>query len=248
MNNTQIENYTMRHWPAHEVIDYDGWNINFSSGYTKRANSINVLNASSIPLDIKMTYCEDFYKAKHLPTIFKLTSFQLVDELDKQLENRGYIKIDESYVLTAQLAHINISVTHSHSVEQSSNPTEEWLNFHFKSKGLSQAHKEAFIHILNNVECDVCYFTIKEEGVVVACCLGTVEDEYVSVYCLETALSHRKQGLAATLLLQLFNWAKQKGATKSYLLVVADNIPALSLYTKIGYNHQYSYWYRIQNT
>lgn len=246
MENQQIEQFAIKHWPALEFTYYDGWKLSFSNGYTKRANCIHILEDSTLPLKEKITHCESLYEAIHLPTIFKLVSFQSIEDIDKQLEDKNYLKIDESRVLTVKLDRVTLSASNTYTVEQSCCLSQEWLNFHLENKDLTSEHKAAFHSIIEKIECDVRYFMIKDEEKVIACCVGVLEDNCVSVYCLGTAESHRKKGLATELLSELFNWAKQKGATSSYILVVANNTPAVSLYTKIGYKHAYSYWFRVK--
>ncbi|MNI92842.1 hypothetical protein D3C73_1506920 [compost metagenome] len=48
------------------------------------------------------------------------------------------------------------------------------------------------------------------------------------------------------MVLNLLRWGEANGATDSYLAVVANNGPARSLYSKIGFTEVYSHWYRIQ--
>jgi ribosomal protein S18 acetylase RimI-like enzyme len=44
----------------------------------------------------------------------------------------------------------------------------------------------------------------------------------------------------------LVNWGKEYSAKCAYLQVVLENVPALNLYSKMGFKERYQYWYRIK--
>jgi ribosomal protein S18 acetylase RimI-like enzyme len=46
----------------------------------------------------------------------------------------------------------------------------------------------------------------------------------------------------------LLRLARQRGAERAWLSVVADNAPALRLYEKLGFSPVYDYWYRIKRS
>src|SRR5437868_6694718 len=53
-----IEELTLNAWPPLQSMLYDGWLLGFSHGYTRRANSVQSLYPSSLPLDEKIAICE----------------------------------------------------------------------------------------------------------------------------------------------------------------------------------------------
>ena len=57
-----IEELSMSAWPALQTHLYDGWVLRTSNGYTKRANSINLLYESKVDLNLKLQYCKEFYE------------------------------------------------------------------------------------------------------------------------------------------------------------------------------------------
>ena len=57
---------------ALNVMQYDGWLLRFSNGYTSRANSVCVLYPSTKPVEEKIAYCEKCYAKQGSPTILRL--------------------------------------------------------------------------------------------------------------------------------------------------------------------------------
>jgi len=56
----------------------------------------------------------------------------------------------------------------------------------------------------------------------------------------------RNRGYGRQLVLDLLSWGKERGARIAYLQVMLDNAPALRLYSKVGFEEIYRYWYRIK--
>ena len=50
---------------------YDGWELRFSEGYTRRVNSVSVYEDGELDVNEKITYCENEYRSHGLPCIFK---------------------------------------------------------------------------------------------------------------------------------------------------------------------------------
>lgn len=86
-----------------------------------------------------------------------------------------------------------------------------------------------------------------EDGVEIACGLGVLNKGLFGLFDIGTLSAKRNQGYGAKLLNGMLSWAVQNGATDSYLQVVADNAPAISLYRKLGFQDCYEYWYRIKS-
>ncbi|TFH09266.1 MAG: hypothetical protein E4H08_06155 [Candidatus Atribacteria bacterium] len=78
--------------------------LRLAGGYTKRANSINPHFGSTHPLHEKIAHCEEAYRERGLPTIFRLTPFSQTSNLDEALAMAGYEAFDYSLVMAATLA------------------------------------------------------------------------------------------------------------------------------------------------
>src|SRR5260221_12454053 len=98
-----IEELSLNALPSQQTVYYDGWIVRFANGYTRRANSVNPLYPSTIPLEEKIEYCEALYGSKGQSTIFKLTSAVQPESLPEFLSRRGYIQDALTSVQTASL-------------------------------------------------------------------------------------------------------------------------------------------------
>ena len=65
-----LEHVSFRAWPALETQVYDGWILRFSKGYSGRANSVNPIDGSSLPLSEKIAHCEKLYREHQLDMRF----------------------------------------------------------------------------------------------------------------------------------------------------------------------------------
>lgn len=78
---------------------------------------------------------------------------------------------------------------------------------------------------------------------------ATVEGDWIGLTGLEVDPSHRRQGLAHSVLASLLEWGAEQGATTAWLHVETGNAPALSLYESLGLlvHHRMRYLTYIQS-
>lgn len=68
-----LEELSINAWPAlHQVLS-DGWLLRAANGYTRRANCVWPLYSTNLPLDARITECENFYESRGLAPTFKMT-------------------------------------------------------------------------------------------------------------------------------------------------------------------------------
>src|SRR5689334_4257970 len=101
-----LEELTLNHWQPLSTELYDGWVLRFAGGYTKRANSIQAIYPSVLPLEHKIDACEQLYEARGLRPVYKMTSFAKPGELDGLLQERGYTILEPSSVQTVSLSRL----------------------------------------------------------------------------------------------------------------------------------------------
>lgn len=238
-----IEEAALNAWPALHTLVYDGWLLRFANGYTKRANSVVPLYTGTQPLDEKIAYCEHMYQQQKQPVIFRLPLFvEGVDELDAALAEKGYQYLDETIVQVSDLG--QAAYTQPDRAYNMLYP-DHWLPmYHQMEQGRtdSETHERILQAIMN----PTCYIAIIE-GQNVACGLGVYECGYVGLFDIVTDPAHRQQGYGMDVVQSLLAWGQEVyDADYAYLQVMADNAPALGLYSKFGFEECYRYWYRVK--
>jgi N-acetylglutamate synthase len=72
----------------------------------------------------------------------------------------------------------------------------------------------------------------------------SVEGEWCGVTSVDVVPAARRRGLGTEVMTTLLDWARQQGASSSYLQVRAANPGALKLYDALGYVTHHPYGYR----
>ena len=242
INTRQIEEAALNAWPALHHFLYDGWILRYSMGYTKRANSVNPVYPSTINLDEKTESCEEAYAKQGLPPIFRLTPLA-ADRLDSILEGRGYRKIDPTRVMLLDLNSWNYAAPDDPPLREL--PLEQWMGVFSSVSGSVVGKQPAHAEILQGILNPHIMAALEKSGQWLSCGLGVLEQDLFGLFDIITQTNFRNQGLGTTLIAGMLNWAKSQGAKYSYLQVMENNSVALRLYSRLGYQDLYSYWYRV---
>jgi GNAT superfamily N-acetyltransferase len=232
----EIEHVTLRSWPALESENYDGWILRFSHGYTGRANSANPLDSSSLPLEEKISYCENWYAERGLKTIFRLNIAVHPPELDSVLEQREYY--NETIVQVANLREFSAETDAPFHYE--SIVSDAWLADWGNWNNAPGEHISTAKTMLETIEGAACFGRIGEA----ALGLAVVENSHVGLFDIVVRDAYRRQGMGLALVTSLLSWAKSQGADTAYLQVTASNHPAIALYEQLGFAEHHRYWYR----
>ncbi|MBN1231224.1 MAG: GNAT family N-acetyltransferase [Anaerolineales bacterium] len=238
----RIEEVSLNAWPAIETLVYDGWLIRFADGYTKRANSANLLYPSSLGWDDKLTYCENYYRNKSQPSILRITSISPDIRMDDFLQVREYTVASNTLVLGMPLVKpLDLSVRYGVRQLEFS----EWTDLFFKMKDESQ--KGAFIQMMSRSSLPATYWALFEDNAPVCFGAGIGDDGYIGLFNVYTHPDGRRKGYARVLITKLLDQSIQKGAHFTFLQVEAENSAAIRLYESLGYKYLYEYWYRIKS-
>lgn len=244
----EIEELSLSAWPALQTIAYDGWLLRFAEGYTKRSNSVNPLYPSSLPLDLKNAACEDRYRSRGLPTIFKITEAESQRTIDKVLERLGYERIDETFVMTREPADAGPGPLASAALGSASlslgSDFDQARIEGFCACGRHEAERSVIERILENLIVPKIVASVAEGDRIVGCGYGALDSGWVGLFDIAVAEDRRRRGYGEALVSSILERAAEEGATRAYLQVVAANEPARRLYAKLGFRDSYLYWYR----
>ena len=244
----RVEEASLNAWPALHQVLFDGWVVRLTRGFTKRANSVTPLYASTQPHQAKVRYCEDLYARERQKPIFRMTTIGEQDELDELLASRGYEIADPTRVLNVSLGRGAFSI--AAGFEEST-----LSSFLATYGGLSaQPHIDAItaataadLHatILRAIRSETVFGSIRENGDPVACGMAVVEHEVAGLFDVVVHPDSRRRGHGRALVESLLARASAMGAQHAYLQVVADNKAALALYESMGFEPLYEYRYRL---
>ena len=241
-----VEELALNAWPCLQMVHYDGWLLRFADGYTRRANSVNPLYASSIDPDEKIRFCEDAYRSRGQDTVFKLTTAAQPENLDALLAEHGYREEALTSVQTLDLS--AVEQPRIQSVSFSTELTDGWLAAFCRLNNVDSRRVPTITRMLNNIVPARCFIALCQDdhAETVAVGLAVLERGYIGFFDIVTAAHLRRQGLGTQLMLHLLQWGCANGAQQAYLQVMCNNTPALGLYGKLGFKEIYRYWYRVK--
>jgi GNAT superfamily N-acetyltransferase len=239
----RIEEVSLNSWPALQQMLFDGWILRFAEGYTKRANSVNPLYASSLEVNEKVDRCEMRYAERGLPSVFRLTPFSSPADLDRVLESRGYQRADPTSVLHLDMR--DREIRQGQAAELRALKLDDWMRLFYQFSEAPADEHQTHREILEAIPSTRLLASLEDSGKPVACGLGVLEDHYFGLFDLVTDPEQRNKGFGTQLVFGLLRWAQNHGARYAYLQVMTLNQPAGHLYAKFGFAEAYQYWYRI---
>lgn len=201
-------------WPGVEQQRLDGWLLRFGRGSTRRANS-------AVPLDVPTVFdvnaIVDWYAARAVAP--------LIAAPDRLFRIPPGVPIDaETLVMTG-----DVTAQHVSAVAIAARPDDEWLRLY---------RREVPVDVLTAViDGDVAFATYGGGGVG----RGAVTDSpdgtrWVGLSAVHVVETARRRGLARELCYALLAWGAQRGATRAYVQVLADNTAATRLYESMGFS------------
>lgn len=239
----RLEEVSLSAWPALQTLYYDGWLLRFADGYTRRANSVNAVYDSTLPLDEKIARCEQLYAARGLPTIFKMTEAVHPHDLDAVLEARGYTAEAHTSVQTVDLAQMELPAA---PLFFSSTPDEDWLALYCRLNEVDPARIPVMRAMLGSIVPAVAYARLEYAGETAAVGLAVADGAYAGLFDLVVDARWRGRGLGRGLVTGLLAWGRAQGAQTGYLQVMLNNVPAQRLYANLGFREAYRYWYWVR--
>ena len=246
-----IEYAAFDSWPALEQFEKNGIIYRYSNGYTKRANSANVMKLSNNEsFKQRVTETEFFYSTKCLPTIFRIPSFIDQDQtFDLYLGQQGYSLVEPSIVMACSLDDENVSVEYSNMNELDIYELDinSWLISFYGVSGNDMDNLPLHQDIIQRIKKQKALFSLYLDQQYIACGLGVISCKLLGLYDVATHIGWRRKGHASQVIRGLLSWGKSQGANMSYIQVVEANQSAVKLYQSLGYRKIYTYKYRVKS-
>jgi GNAT superfamily N-acetyltransferase len=208
-----IEQAAFRAWPARATVRYDGWQLRYGDGFSRRINSVAAEEVSAKPIDEKLAHCRRWYAAHGLPLLFRITPV-VEDGIDATLEERGFGVEGRTVVMIhpaipAELATAGVLVADT--------PTEAWITAELDLAGVERIQAAAWLSVLDRLPEPAGFALNLSEGAPVAAGIGILVDDWLGVFEVVVDPSQRRRGHGRVLLEALHAWAAERAATRSFL-------------------------------
>jgi N-acetylglutamate synthase len=237
----ELEAVSGRAVPVPDESSLGRWWLRAAHGLGARSNSVRPLGDPERPFDDALAAVVAWYGERSLvPAVRAIVGSRVDSELDK----RGWIAAKERSLQTATVASMRRrlhGVRPDFVVELSAQPSAAWLGRYRDGTVPPTAAS-----VLADVS-DVTFATIpasESEAPAVAIGRAAVEKPWVGIAAIEVDPALRRRGYSRAVMAALVSWAAERGATRAYLEVMADNQPALALYASLGFTEHYRYTYR----
>jgi ribosomal protein S18 acetylase RimI-like enzyme len=235
-----LEERAFNAWPARQSVLHAGWVLRLSGGFTKRANSVNAVQAGA-PFDGVRAAAEALYARHGLPPVFRISPLA-PPAADQELAGAGYTHFDPSLVMTAGLqaaqAHAGMQID--------AIPTAAWLDGFAAANGVPEQHHATHHAMVHGIALPCAFATLRDTaGRTIGFGLAVHERGAIGLYDIVVDPALRGQGHGRALVRALLQWGVQAGAASAYLQVRATNGAARSLYASLGFEEAYGYHYRL---
>lgn len=233
-----VEEACRQAWPAAVEHVAGGWLLRRSGGGIRRTNSANPLPGERHCDTDLIDRIETFYRGFGQVSAFRLTDF--TQEISAELDRRGYTTQANTLTLLALLE--SQPVNDAKGAIITAEPTEKW----FDLRDRLAKDPLIFRDMVTAIGLPKAFASSRAGGRTASIAYGVLCHGMLVVESVVTHPDHRGKGLARRTVGALLNWARDAGADKACLQVVADNHPALAVYRTLGFNTElYSYHYRF---
>lgn len=240
-----IEELAANSWPAHIQETLGSWRLRANMNVTKRANSVYT-NGAFPEHGEWLDVIEDFYRRQSLSPCFCISEASPI-ELEGILDSQGYRKIFECYAMIASGNQVLERIVESDRFicEFAGEASREWIDDFMRLEGYLPDRYQGYHHIFSAISSPKAFVRLYDQGILIALGTAVVERGWAGLSNIVVDAEHRGKGAAVALLRSLANWSLSHDVDQFYLQVLKNNIPALSLYHKLGFTPLFEYHYRL---
>lgn len=231
-----------RAWPA-SAVHYDGtWVVRLTAGHpAKRLNSVNPLDPRDVhDLPERVIRAGRRFDAYGRPLTFRLSPLA-GRKLVRHLANEGWTAFGESIVMQLDLDNEAVDG----AMDQI--PMKDMGRFvgaAMQTQAADPALRPGLSEVIGAIQPEAGLFVLEqdEKPLVTAICVH--DGDLAGLFEVATTATERGKGHGRRLLLSALKWARLRGARRAWLQVEADNVAALRLYGRLGFEELYRYHYR----
>lgn len=238
----RMEAIGFRAWPAASV-HYDGsWAIRLTASHpSRRINSVNPLDpADNRDIEQRIARIEQRFRAYERPIVFRMSPLAPA-ELEAHLNAAGWRRSDETRVMAAQLADMDLDGGYELL------PVRDIGRFVDAAIALNadeRVNKPGLTELLESIRPPYGMFLIEDENGPAAAALCVHDNEMAGLFDITVRDDLRSRGFGRSIVRAALRWATAQGATTGWLQVEAGNRAANGLYERLGFDEVYRYVYR----
>jgi RimJ/RimL family protein N-acetyltransferase len=240
----QFEEISNNAWPALQTFQYDGWQLRFANGVTKRSNSVNLLYPSTLKPEKKIAFCEELFVARNITPTFKITAIADPPDIDDRLEELGYYVHSTLSFQRADLRKKKIDP--DPGLTRTGETDEAWIAEFIRMNMFDPDALPTYKDIMEQVMTPKCLISISEGKKTTGVGLAVLEGTFLGLFDIVIDKKYRGRGLGTRLVNGLLEWGISQGAETAYLQVLTGNLMAQKLYSNLGFKEIYLYWYRMK--
>ncbi len=239
----RLEAVSFRSFPSTST-HYDGtWAIRLTAGHpAKRLNSVNPLDPSDHAyIDARLELAKRKFESFGRELVFRQSPLA-PPELEDILDDRGWVRFDESIVMMLDLDKVDLP---NHIDHVPMKDIGYWVDSFLHLSAETKSSKPGLFEVIQSIKpnCGLFVKNLDDQHVAAVRCVH--DNDLVGVFDFVTGKAFQRQGNAKTLMGSALKWAKQSGARYAWLQVVAENTAAFELYKSFGFEELYRYSYRM---
>ena len=222
--------------PAAETAHIGQWLLRASAGWTGRANSLLPAGNPGVAVPDALQETERFYLEHNLRPQVQV---RVGSPQDQEIRALGWVdaRPEQSDVLVMHTTLDHVNGLPRYDVQLAEAPNEAWYEAAFDGPVPEVAPK-----VLEGAAKAV-FAAISLDGAVVAVGRGSMTGHWLGVDSIRVADGFRRRGLGTAIVQGLARWAGPHGGRRTYLEVLLENTPAMTTYTRLGYQEAYRYRY-----
>ncbi len=232
-------------WPAPDREDTGGWVMRAAGGVTQRANSVWPREEAD-DHESAVRAATQWYRSRRLPLIFQVFDDERSARLNAVLDAQRFTRQSETLIMVRPGGTRPAAVPGypEIDVEISEEPSDEWLRLWWSVDGRGgDAEVDIARKIL--VSCPSVYALVRDDdGVPAAVGRLALVHGRGGIYCMATAAGCRRRGFGRQVLDALLAAGGHRGVSEFWLLAMASNTAARTLYEGAGFTERGRYLYR----